>query len=376
MDKAHHPVNGPIGGNMPTFDVDFSLAMHNRTGKYFIGRDLLEAARDLLGTIYYYRFERDIRPNRLVARIICKVQGIHTQINANGGLMGYSIRPSHRRPMLHLEPYTVLSRRLTRNDAVIIHDTGPISHPDLFESRLYPAYARIFSELATVGPHLIFVSIASQREFERIYPECRPASSRVLYPAIRTDIADVPPSPVPNVTERFLLTTGSLGDRKNQARSIAAFAESGLAERGVQYVLCGAEEPGADKVAHIAALTAGVVLLPYVSDEELIWLYANASGFVLPSLLEGFGIPLAEAIRHGAVPLVTADSVLEEVAGSGAITCDALSTESIAAGMVRLIDMTDDERRTRLALMHAAIMRFTMEKFRQDWREALHDMAT
>ncbi len=356
------------------FDVDFSLAMHNRTGKYFIGRDLLDVARDLLGDIHYYRFVREDAPHGLIAKVICRIQGYHTRLNARAGASGHALRPADRRPILHLEPYTVLTRRLRREDAVVIHDAGPITHPELFERRLNPAYARIFDELAAIGPHLIFVSIASQREFERLYPQCRPASSRVLYPAMRTDIARHTPRPVANVGARFLLTTGSLGDRKNQARAIAAFGESDLAEQGVQYVLCGAREPGAEKVAEIAARTPGVLLLSYVSDEELNWLYGMASGFVLPSLLEGFGIPLAEAVQHGAVPLVTADSVLEEVAGEGAVTCDALSTASIAAGMVRLIDMTDRERQARLVLLRTAIMRFTMEKFRTDWRQALTDM--
>lgn len=356
------------------FDVDFSLAMHNRTGKYFIGRDIIDNAGDLLGDIYYYRIKSDQPPTGLAAKIVCKVQGLHTMLNARGGVLGRQVRPGHRRPILHFEPYTVLSRSLSRHDAVIVHDAGPITHPELFEQRLNPAYDRIFAELAEVGPHLIFVSLASQHAFERAYPHCRPASTRVLYPAMRTDIDTHAMTPVADVGDRFLLTTGSLGDRKNQARAIQAFAATNLAARGVQYVLCGAKEPGADAVAEIAARTPGVVLLSYVSDEELAWLYGHASGFVLPSLLEGFGIPLAEAIEHGAVPLITADSVLEEVAGDGALTCDPLSIPSIADGMTRLIDMTSEERETRLASLHAAIARFTIEKFRDDWREALAEM--
>lgn len=356
------------------FDIDFSLAMHNRTGKYFIGRDIIDNAGDLLGDIFYYQIKSDHPPTGLAAKIVCRIQGLHTMLNAKGGILGHQVRPGHRRPILHFEPYTVLSRSLRRHDAVIVHDTGPITHPDLFEQRLNPAYDRIFAELAEVGPHLIFVSRASQHAFELAYPQCRPASTRVLYPAMRTDIDVRTMTPVAHVGDCFILTTGSLGDRKNQSRAIQAFAKTDLAARGVQYVLCGAKEPGADAVAEIAARTSGVILLSYVSDEELAWLYGHASGFVLPSLLEGFGIPLAEAIEHGAVPLISADSVLEEVAGEGALTCDPLSIPSIADGMTRLIDMTSEERETRLTSLHAAIARFTIEKFRNDWRQALVEM--
>lgn len=372
--KQPYNADSPQKDDDTVFDIDFSLAMHNRTGKYFIGRDIIDNAADLIGDIYYYRFNSEQPPSGLTAKIVCKIQGLHTSLNAKGGVFGHQFRPKHHRPILHFEPYTVLSRSLGRHDAVIVHDTGPITHPDLFEQRLNPAYDRIFAELAEVGPHLIFVSRASQHAFEQAYPQCRPASTRVLYPAMRTDVDARAMTPVAGVGNRFLLTTGSLGDRKNQARAIQAFTETDLAARGVQYVLCGAKEPGAEAVAEIAARAPGVVLLSYVSDEELAWLYGHASGFVLPSLLEGFGIPLAEAIEHGAVPLITADSVLEEVAGEGALTCNPLSTASIADGMVRLIDMTREEHDARLTLLQAAIARFTIEKFRDDWRRALTDM--
>lgn len=372
--KSPHDNNTMYKANNAVFDIDFSLAMHNRTGKYFIGRDIINNAGDLLGNIYYYRIKGDKPPTGIAAKIVCKIQGLHTLLNARGGILGRQIRPSHRAPILHFEPYTVLSRSLSRHDAVIVHDTGPITHPSLFEERLNPAYDRIFAELAATGPHLIFVSRASQHAFELAYPHCQPASTRVLYPAMRTDIDAHTMTPVAEVGDRFLLTTGSLGNRKNQARAIQAFATTDLAARGVQYVLCGAREPGAEAVAEIAARTPGVVLLSYVSDEELAWLYGHAAGFVLPSLLEGFGIPLAEAIAHGVVPLITAESVLEEVAGNGALTCDPLSIPSIADGMLRLIDMTREEREARLASLHTAIARFTIEKFRTDWRQALMEI--
>lgn len=292
---------------MTRFDVDFSLAMHNRTGKFFIGRDLLECASDLLGKVYYWRLPADKPPQGIWAKIVCRIQGMQIRANASGGLLGCQFRPNPARPLLHLEPYTVLGVRLRKKDAVIVHDVGPITHPELFERRLHLAYQRIFTEIDKVGPHLIFVSEASQREFERVFPNCRPASSRVLYPAIRTDVISHSQQSVATVQKPYLLTTGSLGDRKNQVRSIAAFERSGLAERGVSYVLCGPNEPGHEAVVAAAARTKGVKLLSYVSDGELAWLYANASGFVLASLLEGFGIPLAEAIDHNVIPLVTAE---------------------------------------------------------------------
>ena len=172
----------------------------------------------------------------------------------------------------------------------------------------------------------------------------------------------------------FLLTVGSIGDRKNQHRCIRAFERSGLARRGVRYVLCGGQEPGFEAVAELAGQTDGVVLMPYVADAELAWLYAQARGFVLASLLEGFGIPLSEAISHGVVPMVSVDSVLHEVAGDGALLVDPQSEEEIAAAMIRLVELDDAERARRLALLRAAIGRFSMATFPVAWRDALARM--
>ncbi|MET0251758.1 MAG: glycosyltransferase family 1 protein [Novosphingobium sp.] len=365
-----HPAAGKV-------DVDFSLAMHNRTGKYFIGRDLLDCAPDLIDRVFYWMIPAQDPPSGLIGKVICKLQGGQVRANAGAGLLGWRPRRGSPGPLLHLEPYTVLTRRLTRRDAVLVHDVGPLTHPELFETGLYPAYRMIFAEIAAAGPHVIFASRTSQIEFERLFPNAALASSRVIYPAIRDDIAPPAPQPVARVgSARFLLTVGSIGDRKNQARCIRAFERSGLAKRGVRYVLCGSTEPGAEAVSALAARTPGVILLPYVSDAELAWLYDHAAGFVLASLLEGFGIPLAEAISHGVVPAVTRDSVLEEVAGPGALLVQPLDEDDLAAAMVRLVEMDDAERASRLTLLRDSIGRFSLGIFAQEWREALADIAS
>jgi glycosyltransferase involved in cell wall biosynthesis len=68
---------------------------------------------------------------------------------------------------------------------------------------------------------------------------------------------------------------------------------------------CGGPEPGFDAVIEAAGKMPGVILPGYVNDNQLRWLYTHASGFVLPSLLEGFGLPAAEAISYGLIPLLS-----------------------------------------------------------------------
>lgn len=351
-------------------DVDFSLAIHNRTGKYFIGRDLLDIPDLPVGDVYYWRFASREPLAGLFGRIVGRLQ--HWQIRGQtlGGVFGWLPRRRPRRPLLHLDPFTVPTTHLRRRDAVLCHDIGPVTHPHLFDAEVGQIYQAIYRECERVGPHMIFVSETTRRAFVATYPGIDPSRTRVIYPAIRAGIAATQSEPVTGIDGPFLLTVGSIGDRKNQARCCAAFARSGLVDRGFRYVICGGREPGFEHVEKVARATPGVVMLSYVSDAQLRWLYGNASGFVLASLLEGFGMPVAEAIARNLVPLVGRDSVLHEVAGDDAVLVDPEHEASIADGMTLLADMPDPERTKRLSRLSQSIDRFGADAISRAWRTA------
>lgn len=363
---------------MGLIDVDFSLAMHNRTGKFFVGLDLIDAPEAPLGDVLYWKSRS--RPQGLRRRIYGRLQ--LWQVKASTGtargieMLGRLIPAQHSvRDVLHLDPFTVPTRRLRRTDIVVCHDLGPVSHPYLFDRDVGAIYRRIYEEIDAVGPHLVFVSETSRREYLAFYSGANLASHRVIYPSIRTMPAGeaTPGNAVPGLDGPFLLTVGSIGFRKNQTRCVAGFAASGLARKGVRYVLCGGREPGFEEVRDIALRTPGVVLLPYVTDAQLAWLYRNAQAFVLASLLEGFGIPVAEAGASGLVPLVSAGSVLEEVAGEGGLCVNPDDPMAIAEGMQRLIDMSVAEKAERLRLLAASLARFDVSVVREAWRSACSD---
>jgi len=357
-------------------DVDFSLAIHNRTGKYFIGRALLDMTELPLGETYYWRYAADAPPSGLAGRIIGRLQHLHVVGRTRGGVLGWLPGRKSKRPLVHLDPFTVPTTVLTRRDAVLCHDLGPITHPAFFPPDVVAVYERVYDEIARVGPHLVFVSEAVRTEFAQRFPDAQPASNRVIHPPIRADVTTGDMEPVAGIETPFLLTVGSIGERKNQARAIAAYAHSGLAARGVHYVICGGPEPGYEAVREAVARTPGVVLLPYVSDAQLRWLYGKATGFVLMSLLEGFGMPVAEAIARRLVPLVSRGGVLHEVAGSGALQADPHDEAEIGQAMIALADMTAEERKRRLELLDDSIARFGMAHFKKGWRDAIFDMVT
>ena len=108
-------------------------------------------------------------------------------------------------------------------------------------------------------------------------------------------------------------------------------------------------------------LDRDVKIKNYVTEQELARLYKNASFFVYPSIYEGFGLPLVEAMSYGLPILTSNSSAMPEVVGEAGILVDPLNAESIADGLRLLI--TDD--RTRLDLAKKSIERaacFTWKK--------------
>lgn len=353
---------------MANWNVEFSSALHNRTGKFYIGRDIIDDQSDLIDKVYYWRVAASTPPTGLAAKLLGRALGVD-QMLVEKNMMPHAFRFKSTLPLLHIDPFTVLHTRLTPRDAVLCHDLGPLTHPDLFDASVADLYRKTYEKIAQDRPRLVFVSKATADAFTRLYG--KPAEGRVIYPPLRDDLQAQAQTAVRNTTERYLLTVGSVGRRKNQLRAIQAYAKSGLAERGVGYVLCGSREPGSDDVAKLAEQTPGVQLLSHITDEELVSLYRNASGFVLVSLLEGFGVPVAEAIAQGLVPLVSEDSVLGEVAGDGALLADPLDIDAIANGMIALVDMQKDEGDRRRALLFGSIARFTRSHFAAEWRKML-----
>jgi glycosyltransferase involved in cell wall biosynthesis len=247
---------------------------------------------------------------------------------------------------------------------------GPLTHPDLYSPGVRELYELAFDRIKAAKCFMLFVSEASRRDFVRVCGSDFPLM-QVVHPPIRTGMERSDGRLVRGVPPKFFLTVGSVGARKNQLRSIEAFSVSGLANEGYAYVICGGPEPGAEQVINLAQQTAGVVLPGYVDDDQLRWLYKNATGFVLPSLLEGFGLPAAEAINYGLVPLVGRGGALQEVTGDAAVLVDPLDVANIAVGMTTLAGLSDEERNNRVTLLRRSVKRFSLTSAVAAWRSAL-----
>lgn len=153
------------------------------------------------------------------------------------------------------------------------------------------------------------------------------------------------------IAQPFILSVCTLERRKNIETLIRAFAL--LKRQRVsphRLVLVGKHAPGATGLrglAHKEGLASEVTFTGYVPDEDLVQLYNHADVFVYPSLYEGFGLPIVEAMACGVPVITTRRTSLPEVAGNAALLVDGLSVPELAGAMERLIN--DDRLSAEMA---------------------------
>lgn len=200
---------------------------------------------------------------------------------------------------------------------------------------------------STSADWIVADSSYTRRHFLEVFPHYPAERTAVIYPASRYSLDHPAPPRPPELAhlapQGFWLSVGSLEPRKNHRRLVEAYARSGSGPAGaLPLVLAGGKGwlmDGFDQ-----APPAGVVPVGYVSDSGLEWLYRNCFGFLYPSLFEGFGMPVLEALSLGAPVICSNTTSLPEVAGPegtpegtpAALLVDPLDTGAMAAAMNRL----------------------------------------
>ena len=145
----------------------------------------------------------------------------------------------------------------------------------------------------------------------------------------------------------YLLWTGTVEPRKNLPRLVEAFLSM---DTELTLVLAGPKGWNEDLSALIARGGARIRALGFVEPDDLRALYAGAEAFCYPSLFEGFGLPVVEAMAQGTPVVTSRGTATEEAAGGAAVLVDPRDAASISAGIA-------DALRTREALAEASLAR-------------------
>lgn len=305
-----------------------------------IGRHTLELLRELAAcglelTVFHTRHQRGQpeieglgqRDNVQLARFDGPVVSLGAQLRWIGAL-----RAVH--PDVLLVPYHLSTPWI--HPGVPVVAVVAVVHDGIFERdpalapyglRFQAAY-RIVTRLALRRASAVAtVSQATQNDVRRFYGLSLPDDA-VLPHGVGAQFFSGPAEVTSEATQdlrlRYILHVGVRRPHKNQEVLIDAFAEVARRLADVQLILVGQpDERFPDTVGqHIesAGLSQRVQLLPHVEEERLLGLYKNAAVFAFPSLVEGFGLPLLEAMAAG-VPVIAsdADAVVEAYQGAALI---------------------------------------------------------
>jgi len=191
---------------------------------------------------------------------------------------------------------------------------------------------------------IVAISEFSRRHFLEVFPHYPASRVHVIYPASRFDgPRDLPqPAALRRLQPgRFWLNVATIEPRKNHRCLLQAYARLLDSTRiTISLVLAGARgwlTEEFDRLLAELGLGERVILLGYVSEDELRWLYQNCFAFVYPSLFEGFGLPVVEAMSLGAPVICSNTTSLPEITGEAALLVDPRDPEGLASSMSDLL---------------------------------------
>ena len=253
-------------------------------------------------------------------------------------------------------PAHVLPVVLPCPSVVTVHDLGYLVFPDA-----HPRRQRIYLDWTTRhhvrhATRIVADSAATADDLVTRY-RADPARLSVIHLGVDDGIRRAPPASVDALrarlglaTERpYLLHVGTLQPRKNLARLLQAFQRVAAARADLDLVVAGSAGWGDEDLPGVAeglGLARRVHFSGYVPRSDLPALYSGAVALVHPSLYEGFGLTLLEAMACGTPVLASGTSSLPEVVGDAGLLFDPLDVGGMAAAIARVVG--DADLRARL----------------------------
>jgi len=207
--------------------------------------------------------------------------------------------------------------------STIVHDLVPLHHPEWCTPRTISMHTRKYENAARTCD-VVFTNSRFTAEDVAVTLGVVPERIVVAHPGVRTSF--VPEGPHTDLGRRYLLGLATREPRKNLAALVDAWR---LLEDDFALALAGGEGWGSSDPLP----DEGLLRLGYVDDDEVPPLLRGASVFVFPSLFEGFGIPIVEAMACGTPVVASSHAPLDEACGDAAVRVDPRDAHAIAEGI-------------------------------------------
>ena len=248
--------------------------------------------------------------------------------------------------LLHSPDFIPPFRRTCRS-VITIHDLAFLRYPYLLTPESARYYGQVGRAVRSADPVIAVSEATRQDVLELLHAD--PGKVTVVYEAASPDCVPLPPIEVEanrarlGLPERFVLFVGTLEPRKNLPVLLEAFARV-WEEHRVPLVVVGRKGWLYEEVFRTRdslGLKDEVQFAGSVSGDQLLHYYNCADCLVLPSLYEGFGLPVLEAMACGTPVIVSNVSSLPEIVGDAGLLVEPTDVEGLAAAIGRLLASTE-----------------------------------
>jgi glycosyltransferase involved in cell wall biosynthesis len=288
----------------------------------------------------------------------------------------------NRIDVLHSLHYSFPLVRFGTRQVVTVHDMTFFSMPEVHEFIKIKYFRFFIRAAARLADRIVFVSHSTWRDcLDRLGP-LRGSCSVIHLGKSDAFHPGLDPVQVQQVRDKYglqvnyILYIGTIEPRKNLANLIRAFGSISQQHPGLLLTIAGMKGWMYDDLQEIIVrlkLESRVIFTGFVPEEDKPFLIAAARAFAYPSLYEGFGIPVLEALACGVPTLTSNVSSLPEVAGDAALLVDPRNVESISLALERLL--SDNVLRDRLRTESIAqAAKFTWAKTAEETLHAYQDV--
>jgi glycosyltransferase involved in cell wall biosynthesis len=243
-------------------------------------------------------------------------------------LLPYYVRSRHI-DLLHCTAPLPMPVGLRLPIVTSMHDVIPFSHPQWFTPLMALRLQGWWLKAARSSVRIIASSKHTQQAIVQ-YLNFQSSNISVIY--LGNDIRPI--VKVSDFRQPYILAVGTIEPRKNLLRVLEAFSlVRGVLDPHLKLCLVGGQGWGDLDLVEVIGrfdLKNSVELLGFVSDERLAELYTNAQLLVYPSLYEGFGFPILEAMACGCPVITSRLSSIPEIAGDAAVLVDPMDVEQLA----------------------------------------------